>query len=198
MKLKDFITVSLLGLVAFIISMLGGMITQAFGAYGIFIHVSIGSLLCGPIYFVMCHKIHKRGSIFIFELVRGIVYAIMGFLPMTVVMAAAGIVGELAIGKTENYNSDKRITLSYILSEVIYALHGFFFILILGVGGLVNAFPNLFTMEKAQAIHDIFFNPMNMTIILSIEVVAALLGALFGKYIYDKFFNKNYSPEKVL
>ncbi|AYQ24146.1 MULTISPECIES: MptD family putative ECF transporter S component [Enterococcus] len=198
MKLKDFITVSLLGLVAFIISMLGGMITQAFGTYGIFVHVSIGSFLCAPIYFVMCHKIHKRGSAFIYNLVRGIAYAIMGFLPMAAVMVAAGIVGELAIGKTENYNNNQRITLSYVLSEIVYALHGFFFILILGVEGLAKTFPNLFSVEKAQAVHDIFFNPKNVLIILAIEVVAALLGALFGKYIHQKFFNKNHKSEGVL
>lgn len=198
MKLKDFITVSLLGLVAFIISMLGGMPTQLFGTYGIFVHVSIGSFLCAPIYFVMCHKIHKRGSAFIYNLVRGIVYAIMGFLPMIAVMAAAGLVGELAIGRTENYKNNQRITISYVLSEVIYALHGFFFILILGVEGLAKTFPNLFSLEKAQAVHDIFFNPKNFIIILAIEIAAALLGSLFGKYVHQKFFNKNNKSEGVL
>lgn len=198
MKLKDFITVSLLGIVAFIISMVGGMATQLFGIYGIFVHVSIGSLLCAPIYFVMCYKIHKRGSAFIYNLVRGIVYAVMGFLPMTAVMAVSGIVGELVIGKTENYKNDKRITISYVLSEVIYALHGFFFILILGVEGLAKTFPNLFSVEKAQSVHDIFFNPKNMIIILSVEIIAALLGTLFGKYVNQKFFNKNNKHEGVL
>ncbi|WP_300281927.1 MptD family putative ECF transporter S component [Peptacetobacter sp.] len=198
MKLKDFITVSLLGVIAFIISMIGGMVTQLFGMYGIFIHVSIGSLLCAPIYFVMCHKIQKRGSAFIYNLVRGIVYAIMGFLPMTAVMAISGIIGELAIGKTENYKNDRRITISYIISEVIYALHGFFFILILGVDGLAKTFPNLFSVEKAQAVHNIFFNPKNMFIILIIEIIAALIGTLFGKYVNQKFFNKNNKHEGVL
>ena len=49
LKLKDFIIVSLLGVVGFVISMASGMATQLFGAYGVFVHVSIGSFLCAPV-----------------------------------------------------------------------------------------------------------------------------------------------------
>ena len=68
LKLKDVIIVSLLGVVGFILSMFSSTIIQMFGTYGVFVHVSIGSLLCAPIYFVMCHKIPKHGSIFIYYL----------------------------------------------------------------------------------------------------------------------------------
>lgn len=99
LKLKDVIIVSLLGVVGFILSMFSSTITQMFGTYGVFVHVSIGSLLCAPIYFVMCHKIPKHGSIFIYYLLAGIIYSIMGFVPMLPIMAAAGLLGELCVGK---------------------------------------------------------------------------------------------------
>jgi len=129
MKLKDVITVSLLGVVGFVISMVSGMITQVFGTYGVFVHVSIGSLLCAPVYFVMCHKIPKRGTIFIYYLLAGIIYSLMGFIPMLPIMAVDGLLGELCIGNRENYMNDGKISISYVISQVIYALHGFFFIL---------------------------------------------------------------------
>lgn len=198
MKLKDIITIALLGLVGFVISMVGGMAAQLFGVWGVFVHVSVGSFLCAPIYFVMCHKIHKRGSAFIYNLIRGIVYAVMGFLPMTLIMAVAGVVGEILIGDEKNYKNDKKISISYVVSEVIYALHGFFFILFLGVDGLAKTFPNLFTIEKAQAVHDTFFDPKNLIIILTIEVIAAILGSIFGKYVNNKFFAKKSIDESVL
>ena len=184
LKLKDVIIVSLLGVVGFILSMFSSTITQMFGTYGVFVHVSIGSLLCAPIYFVMCHKIPKHGSIFIYYLLAGIIYSIMGFVPMLPIMAAAGLIGELSI--------------SYVVSQLIYALHGFFFILVFGVNGLVKTFPNLFTIEKAQMVKDTFFNPKNMTIILVVEIIAAILGSLLGKFIYNKFFNKNIKREGML
>lgn len=198
LKLKDVIIVSLLGVVGFVISMASGMITQLFGTYGVFVHVSIGSLLCAPVYFVMCHKIPKRGAIFIYYLLAGIIYSIMGFIPMLPIMVVAGLLGELCIGNRNNYINDSRISISYVVSQVIYALHGFFFILFLGVEGLVKTFPNLFTMEKAQMIKDTFFSPKNMAIILSVEIIAAILGTLFGKYVNKKFFDKTSKKKDIL
>ena len=198
MKVKDIIIVSLLGVVGFVISMLSGMVTQIFGTYGVFIHVSIGSLLCAPIYFVMCHRIPKRGTIFIYYLLSGIIYSIMGFIPMLPIMLVAGAVGEVCIGSSYNYTNDMRISISYVISEVIYALHGFFFILFLGVEGLVKTFPNLFTLEKAQMVKDTYLNPKNLSIILIIEIMAAIIGTLLGKYIYNKFFNRNIEQLGIL
>ena len=184
--------------VGFVISMLSGMVTQIFGTYGVFIHVSIGSLLCAPIYFVMCHRIPKRGTIFIYYLLSGIIYSIMGFIPMLPIMLVAGAVGEVCIGSSYNYTNDMRISISYVISEVIYALHGFFFILFLGVEGLVKTFPNLFTLEKAQMVKDTYLNPKNLSIILIIEIMAAIIGTLLGKYIYNKFFNRNIEQSGIL
>ena len=198
LKLKDFIIVSLLGVVGFVISMVSGMATQLFGAYGVFVHVSIGSFLCAPVYFVMCNKIPKRGAIFIYYFLSGIIYSIMGFVPMLPIMAVSGIVGELLVGKADNYKNMGRLSLSYVISQLIYSLHGFFFILALGVEGLVKTFPNLFTLEAAQSVRDTFFNPMNMVVILSIEIIAAVLGTLFGKYIYKKFFDKTGDKRSIL
>ena len=198
MKVKDIIIVRLLGVVGFVISMLSGMVTQIFGTYGVFIHVSIGSLLCAPIYFVMCHRIPKRGTIFIYYLLSGIIYSIMGFIPMLPIMLVAGAVGEVCIGSSYNYTNDMRISISYVISEVIYALHGFFFILFLGVEGLVKTFPNLFTLEKAQMVKDTYLNPKNLSIILIIEIMAAIIGTLLGKYIYNKFFNRNIEQSGIL
>ncbi|OXZ38045.1 hypothetical protein B9N50_07730 [Finegoldia magna] len=198
LKLKDVIIVSLLGVVGFIISMISSTITQMFGTYGVFVHVSIGSFLCAPIYFVMCHKIPKHGVVFIYYLLAGIIYSIMGFVPMLLIMIIAGLLGELCIGSVENFENDKNISISYVISQLIYALHGFFFILVFGVNGLVKTFPNLFTTEKAQMIKDTFFNPKNMLIILLVEIIAAILGTILGKFIYNKFFNKNTKRKEML
>ena len=54
---------------------------------------------------------------------------------MIFILLASGIIGELIIGNEENYENDNRISLSFIVSELIYALHGFFFILFLGTEG---------------------------------------------------------------
>ena len=55
-------------------------------------------------------------------------------------MLVAGILGEACIGGKDNYINNGRIAISYVVSQVIYALHGFFFILFLGVEGLVKTY----------------------------------------------------------
>ena len=117
---------------------------------------------------------------------------------MLPIMLVAGAVGEVCIGSSYNYTNDMRISISYVISEVIYALHGFFFILFLGVEGLVKTFPNLFTLEKAQMVKDTYLNPKNLSIILIIEIMAAIIGTLLGKYIYNKFFNRNIEQSGIL
>ncbi len=198
LKLKDIIIVSLLGVIGFVISIVAGMAVGVFGIYGIFLNVSISSFLTAPIYFVMCHKIHKRGAIFIYYLLSGIIYAIVGFVPMIPVLIAAGLVGEIIIFKQENYTNNLQISISYVISQVVYALHGFFFIVFFGVSGIVETFPNLFTEEKATQIKNLFFNPMNMAIILGLEIIACILGVIFAKYINSKFFDKERQRGDVL
>ena len=63
LKLKDFIIVSLLGVVGFVISMASGMATQLFGAYGVFVHVSIGSFLCAPVYYGVYSNASYNGCV---------------------------------------------------------------------------------------------------------------------------------------
>lgn len=195
MKIKDYIVVTLLGLAGFVISMVGGMATQAMGTYGMFVHVAIGSLLCGPIYFVMCHKVPKRGAAFLYYLILGIIYSIMGFLPMLVIMLVAGLLAEVLIGSVLNYKNDSKLTISYMVSQMIYALHGLFFILFFGVEGLVETFPELFTLEMAQSTADTFLDIKVLTIIVIIQLIASFIGCKFGASVNAKFFSKKAAEE---
>lgn len=47
-------------------------------------------------------------------------------------------------------------------------------------------------------VKDTFFNVKNMAIILAVEIIAAVLGTLLGKYIYNKFFNRDIKKEGIL
>lgn len=198
MKIRNIIIISLLAVVGFVASMVGGMFTKFFGAYGIFVHVSIGSLLCGSIFIAMCRKLKARGTIFIYYTIMGIAYAIIGFIPMTAIMVIGGLIGEILIGNVGNYENNKRIGISYMISELVYALHGFLLLLAFGTEGLAKTFPNLFTLEKARAIKTIFFDPKNMTIIIAIQIVASVLGIILGQYIYKKFFDKSVKKDGIL
>lgn len=198
MKLKDFVIITLLAVVSFVLSMAGGAVQSLFGTYGVFVNVAVGSLLSAPIYFVMCNKVHKRGTIFAYYIIVGLAYTLMGFMPMILILLVVGLVGEGIVFKAEYYKNNKVITVSYIVSQLVYALHGFLFILCLGVSGLANTFPNLFTVEQAQAVHDIFFNVKNITIILVVQLIVSYIGTMFGRYINKKFFSADHAAKGIL
>lgn len=198
MGIKEIVKITLFGVVGFVLQMVGGAITGLFGTYAMFIHASIGAILTGPIFIVMCHKLHKKGVAFFYYTISGIIYLVMGMWPMTVVMLLAGIIAELIISVGGSYENDFRMGVGFVVGEVVYSLHGFFFILVFGIKGLVKQFPSMFNLEAAQRVSDTFMNPKNLIIILAIEIICAILGALFGNYIYKKFFSGKDSKKKIL
>ena len=128
MDLKDIVKITLFGVIGFVISIVTGMATSALGIYGPFIHTSIGSLLTAPVFIIMYKKVHKKSCIFLYYLISGLAYSVMGFWPMLIIMLLSGIVGEIIAGTKNNYDDDnkyKRIGLAFVIAEAIYSLHGF-------------------------------------------------------------------------
>lgn len=191
MNLKDVIKVTLFGVIGFVISVVTGMAVSALGTFGTFVHTSLGAILTGPLVIVMCQKVHKKGSISLYYLISAIVYLVMGLWPMSIILILSAAISGILLGNSNNYYDYKKIGIAYVIAELIYSLHGFIFILVMGVEGLVRQFPNMFTVEKAQWMKDFFLNPRNMAIILSIQIIASIIGVFFGKYIHKKFFAKN-------
>lgn len=198
MGIKEIVKITLFGVVGFVLQMVGAAVVALFGFYAVFVHTSVGAVLTGSIFTVMCHKVHKRGAAVIYYLISGIVYLVMGMWPMLIVMLAAGLLAEIILLGNEGYGNSKRIGTAFVVGELIYSLHGFFFIVFMGVNGLVKQFPKMFTVERAKGIADIFLNPRNLCIIISIQIIGGVVGAIFGNYIYKKFFSGKEKREKIL
>lgn len=198
MKIKDIVKVALFGAVGFIISMMGGMLVSLMGTLGPFVHSSLGSLLQAPIFYVMCHKVHKKGAIFLFYMISGIVYLLMGMWPMTVICLGSAIVGELIVGGDKGYTENTRLLPSYVLSQLVMALHGLILLLWFGPEGMAKQFPSMFTVEVAKQKMDFLLAPKNLVIIIAIQLIFSLLGAFFGKYMNNKFFSKNSKEKSIL
>lgn len=198
MAVKDIIKITLFAVVGFIVSIIGGYTSALFGPNAMFIHASIGALLAGPVFAVMCHRVKRFGAAFIYYLLAGIVYAVMGMWPMLLVNLAAAAAAEAVLLGRGSYEKPFKIGVSYVLAEFIYSLHGFFFIVFIGIQGLVKQFPTMFTEETARGAADFYFNPKNLVIVIAIQLTLSILGALFGNYIYNKFFTGKEKEKKLL
>lgn len=198
MNIKDIIKITMFSIIGFIFSMVGAMMVGIFGAYSMYVHSSLGSVLIGPVYFVMCHKVYKRFTAFLFCLIHGLIYLFMGMWPMLVVLFLAGLLGEITIGAVENYHNDKKIALSFVLSQLLYGMHGALLMLAFGPAGLAKQFPTMFTLEQAQQMQMFMFNIKNISIMMIIQIIGGILGAILGIYIYKKFFKASTNKKGIL
>ncbi|WP_028264428.1 MptD family putative ECF transporter S component [Atopobium fossor] len=189
MSLKNIITAAVFAVIGFIVMLGAGMAVTVFGTIGAFyLNVSFATILGAPIYVVLLKKVPAHGVAGIFYLVPGIVYLLMGLAPMTVVYIGAAILSELIL-LGEGIHDNKRIGISFIVSTLFESLHGMFFVLYYGAAGLVNQFPAMFTAELAQITANFYFNPLNVLIVIAIQIVASLLGVALAFFIDTKYFS---------
>lgn len=190
MQLKDIIKITIFAVIGLILSIAGGYASMLFGPAMLYINSSIAAILTAPVFFVMAKKVHKRGAIFLYFLIPGIVYTMMGFWPMLCILTVGGILAELIVGKEENYLSDSKLTLSYMIGELVSALHGIIFFLVLSKEGVLKTFPKMFTPEQADTYAAFYGEAWHILAIIAIQLFISFIGAKFGSYIYNKFFGK--------
>ncbi|MDO5714422.1 MAG: MptD family putative ECF transporter S component [Tissierellia bacterium] len=198
MKLKDFIKIVLFTVIGFILLMGGSLLSTVTGVFAFYLNTAFGTFLMAPVIFVMCHKVHKRGTLFIYYLFIGLVYSLMGFWAFMPFMILVAGLAEILVGPVENYHNDKKLSIMYIIVQFFYSLHGLLFLLILKGEGLVKLFPDMFDAQKVKELSDFYYNGKNLVILVIIQLVFSYLAAKFGVYVYKKFFAKGENQKSVL
>lgn len=192
MKLKEIARIAVLGVIGFVLGMGVGMITGLSGALSMYVSAGFAAFFVGPVFVIMARKVRKRGTAFIFWLIYGVLYALMGFAVATPLCLLAGLVGELIIG---DYSNKNRVALAFSASMFIYSMHMIVFVLVLGAQGLA-AFVDSISLEQAQQMVSLYTVDM-MLICVGINVVTELLAGRFGLFINDKFFEKSAKESRL-
>ncbi|MDO5695437.1 MAG: MptD family putative ECF transporter S component [Eubacteriales bacterium] len=197
MKINDLLKIVLLSVIGFVLEMIGGYASLLFGTYALYISHALASLIVAPVFFVLCHKVHKRGTLFLYYILMGLIYTIMGFWPMLIIYAAAAVIAELLVFKPENYSNNRRLTVTYVVAQTVTALHGLFFVLFIGLDGMARLFPDMFDDATIKMTGEFMGKTGNVVAVIVIQIVIAFIGAIFGIFIYSKFFAKR-KKEKTL
>ena len=198
MNLKGIVKIAVFSVIGFVLTMGLGFLTGSFGMLpSLYLSSALPTIIVAPVFVIMCKQVQQRGTAFLYFLLMGVFYALMGMWPVIVVCAIAGILAELVIGKKKNYvNKNMRIGTAFGAGMFIYSLHAMYFMFVFGVEGLAKQFPKMFTKDYATFLYN-FYTPRNILICLLISVVASVIGAYFGTYIYNKFFS-NRKKKSVL
>ena len=126
MNIKDIVKVALFSVISFILFMIGSILGGLFGVYGMYMSHAISAFLSIPVYMIMCRQIKKRGIVFLYFAIFGIVYTVMGLWPMLPVCLIAGLIGELILLPKDSFEKPLQIALAGVIAYVVYALHGHF------------------------------------------------------------------------
>lgn len=154
---------------------------------GLFFSTAAAFLVLGTVYMVTVAKVRKRGTYFICGLIMSIVGVIGGRIFTTVGCIAGGLIAELLVG---DYTNVWRIILGYCSYAVAVALGIYLPGFIMGAEYLAKSGAKRgMTLEVAQN-YMTFFTPSMLAIVIGINIVAALIGALIGRKVLKKHFIK--------
>lgn len=191
MDLKSVVKIGVFSVIGFILTMGLSFLTGSIGMIpSLYLSSSFATVIIAPVFVIMCKTIKQKGTAFIYFLLIGVFYVLMGMWPVIAVCVIAGIIAELVIGNKENYSNKKlRVGFGFGAGMFVYSLHAMYFIFIFGVQGLTKQFPDLFDVEYANLLND-FYSVKNVGICILISIIASFIGSYFGTYIYNKFFSE--------
>lgn len=182
-NIKDIATIGIFSAILFVITILIGALTGTIMELQMF-SSSIIAVVSAPIYYLIMAKVDKKGAVITTFSVVGILWALMGGIPVLACMILAGIIGELLVSKT-NYKSFKALTISYLLYIIgyyggaiapIYYWKDFYY---------SQGRPAELVDELVRAGHTIYAYAAVPTMI-----IAALAGTFIARTILKKHFRK--------
>lgn len=187
MKLKDVVKVIVFSIIGFILTMILGYVAGALGVVpSLYLSCAFATIIVSPVFVILCKTVGKRGVAFAYFFLIGVYYTLlMGMWPILIINTVGGILAELVMGTEANYTADnKRAGYAYGVGMFIYSLHAMIITYFFGSNqGIVE----MMTSEYMEFLSN-FYTPANIGICALISVVASIIGANFGNYIYEKFF----------
>lgn len=180
---RDLATIGIFSALLFVLTMLIGAVTGMIPMLYMYSPAIIG-LLSGPVFMVILSKVHKTGAVLIPCLVVGVIWALMGGITVLISMAVLGSIGEI-IAARSHYKNFKLLSLAYVLYVLGYYL-----------GAIAPIYywtqwyaSHGYTEEYTAAILSAAHTPAAYVSVL-VLIAVSFLGALFGKRMLKKHFQK--------
>ena len=119
-KVKDVITTVLMSVLLIVIQLAVNMICMANDFVSMVLSVGLTMLLCGPVYFLMVSRVHKRFVSLVYMTLLGIVFLLMGnwfLLPYFIII---GLICEVILWKSGSCEKSDNLTVAWTVSSLLY------------------------------------------------------------------------------
>lgn len=186
LKIKDIIMVTLLTLINVLIFMVGSLLYVT--PVTILMMPVIFALVEGIVFFTIGAKIPKRGALFIYCAIRGIMG---GYLPYIICYLVAGLISELIVAKS-GYGKSSGLSISYIITEVLSAIGGTFYPYVIAYKSFFKNADELIEEGNNKNVYDAanMIQSWRSLILIAAIIVAAFIGTLIAKRMMKKHLLK--------
>ena len=186
-SVKDVITLVLMTVLLIVIQLGINMICMVNDFVSMVLSVGITMVVCGPVYFLMVNRIHKRFVSLVYMTLLGLVFLIMGnwfLLPWFIVV---GILAELILWKEITPN---RLTAAWTVSSLLY--NGVNLLPVWFFWDTYYSFAVSSGMEQSyiDAYVQYYTTPGWVIFILIFTMLCGFLGSLVGRKLIQKHFKK--------
>ncbi|MGX4593248.1 MptD family putative ECF transporter S component [Leuconostoc sp. JNUCC 76] len=185
---KDYIAVVIYSLLAYVLMSIMGLIFSFVMPFAWPILSGISLFPVAIIYLLMAYRIGKKGAIFGFSLVLGLIYSLMGLIIMLPYSILFGIIAEVSLlGNYKNYRSFVRQTFAYAIYVVALGFGDMFSLYVLGRSAYKKMQYSSTLIDKMQSFAT---NPLWIVANLLTTLLLAILGCWIGEKLLNKHFRK--------
>ncbi|WP_311406491.1 MptD family putative ECF transporter S component [Liquorilactobacillus uvarum] len=183
---KDYVAVVLYSVLAYIVMAAMGVAFSFLLPIAWPLVSGICLLPVSLIYLLMAYRIGKRGALFGFSLVLGLIYALMGIIIMLPYSIVLGIIGELILGSNpKNYRSFWRQALAYGIYAAGFGFGDMFTLYFLGRQFFEK-------MKYSDSLIDKFQSFATSPFWIGGNLLFTFALGIFGCWISEKILNKHF------
>lgn len=186
LKMKDIITVTLLALINVLLFMASSILYVT--PVTILMMPVIFALIEGFVFFTIGIKVPKRGALFIYCAIRGIMG---GYLPYIICYLVAGVIAEIIVMKT-GYAKFTGLSFSYVIVEVLGAVGGTFYPYVIAYDSFFKNAEKLIGEGNNKNILDAanMIRSWGGLVLLVGIIIASFIGAFIARKILKKHMLK--------
>ena len=119
-NVKDVITTVLMSVLLIVIQLAVNMVCMANDFVSMVLSVGFTMLICGPVYFLMVSRVHKRFVTLTYMTLLGIIFLLMGNWFLLPWFIATGLICELILWKRGSYQNPARLTCAWTAASLLY------------------------------------------------------------------------------
>lgn len=180
LKIKDIITVTLLSLINIVIFSAGTLLYLT--PITVLLMPVFYSLLQGIVFFMIAVKVKKRGVMFLYCAIQGII----GFyIPYLLLYLAAGIIVETILTKTD-YANPFGVTISYVIMQVLACIASTIYPYTVALNATLEGMKNTGNLNENIVQAGEMLQSWGSILLLLGVAIASIIGALIGKRVVKK------------